>query len=86
MNFEFKSIVIPRYNDDAIEVFTENLIDYIENELNPYIFQIDAIAYESEGGESVVADFPCAVCGKNGVSQNAEFYPVGFFLLLRSRE
>lgn len=66
------------YNDDEIEVFTENLIDYIENELNPYICQIAAIAYESEGGESVVADFPCEVCGKNGVSKNADFYPVGF--------
>ena len=65
------------YNDDEIEEFTTNLVGYIENVLNPYIYQIDAIAYESKGGESVVADFPCEVCGKNGVSINADFYPVG---------
>lgn len=65
------------YNDDEIEEFTTNLVGYIENELNPYTYQIDAIAYESKGGESVVADFPCEVCGKNGVSINEDFYPVG---------
>jgi len=65
------------YNDDEIEEFTTNLIEYIENELNPYTCQIDTIAYESKGAESVVADFPCEVCGKNGVSISAKFYPIG---------
>lgn len=65
------------YQDGEVQDFTENLIDFIENELNPYTDEINAVAYESKGCESVVADFPCEVCGKNGISIKEDFYPVG---------
>lgn len=65
------------YQDEEVRDFIDNLIEYIENELNPYVAEIEAVAYESKGSDSVVADFPCEVCGKNGVSIKENFYPVG---------
>lgn len=65
------------YNDEELEEFTQGIIDVIENDLNPYIDEINAVAYESKGLESVVADFPCENCGKYGVSIREDFYPLG---------
>ena len=77
MHFRIQVYCDSEYSDDEIEKFTTDIIEYIENELNPYTCQIDAIAYESKGSESVVAEFPCEVCGKNGVSICEDFYPIG---------
>lgn len=66
------------YEDDEIEDFVKELIGYVENELNPFIEQLqeleDAV---KEGGPEPVADFPCEECGKYGVSILESFYPIG---------
>lgn len=65
------------YHDEGIEEFTTNVIGYIENELNPFICQIENNAHTSKHNESKVAEFSCDVCGRNGVSINDNFYPIG---------
>ena len=35
-------------------------------------------AYKEKGDNSAVADFPCEFCGKNGISIQEDFYPIGY--------
>jgi len=64
------------YDDSEIKEFKENLIDAINN-LNPYPDILKQLEYESKGCDSFVADFPCEQCGKNGISKNETFLPIG---------
>lgn len=67
------------YDDTEVHDFLEDLIDYIEEDLNPYVKQVAAMEYECgrHGGTSPVADFACQECGKDGVSIIEELLPIG---------
>ena len=66
-------------DDSEVEDFLETVIAYIEEDLNPYVNQVELLKYEHarHGGNSPVADFACAECGKNGVSIDENFLPIG---------
>lgn len=67
------------YDDTEVHDFLEDLIDYIEEDLNPYVKQVAAMEYECgrHGGTSPVADFACQECGKDGVSITEDLLPIG---------
>lgn len=67
------------YNDSRIPDFLEDLMVYINDELNPYLERLFSLEYEygKYGGEKPVADFVCAECGKTGVSILEDFLPIG---------
>ena len=67
------------YIDTEVHDFLEALIDYIEEDLNPYVKQVAAMEYESgrHGGTYPVADFACQECGKDGVSITEDLLPIG---------
>ena len=67
------------YDDTEVHDFLEDLISYIEEDLNPYVKQVSAMEYECgrHGGTSPVADFACQECGKDGVSITEELLPIG---------
>jgi len=67
------------YDDTEVHDFLEDLIDYIEEDLNPYVKQVAAMEYEygRHGGISPVADFACQECGKDGVSITEDLLPIG---------
>lgn len=67
------------YDDTDVHDFLEDLIDYIEEDLNPYVKQVAAMEYECgrHGGTSPVADFACQECGKDGVSITEDLLPIG---------
>ncbi len=68
-----------KYDDTEVHDFLENLIVYIEEDLNPYVKQVSAMEYEygRHGGTSPVADFACQECGKDGVSITEDLLPIG---------
>lgn len=67
------------YIDTEVHDFLEALIDYIEEDLNPYVKQVAAMEYDCgrHGGTSPVADFACQECGKDGVSITEDLLPIG---------
>ena len=67
------------YDDTEVHDFLEDLIAYIEEDLNPYVKQVSAMEYECgrHGGASPVADFACQECGKDGVSITEDLLPIG---------
>ena len=67
------------YDDTEVHDFLEDLIAYIEEDLNPYVKQVSAMEYECgrHGGTSPVADFACQECGKDGVSITEDLLPIG---------
>ena len=67
------------YDDTEVHDFLEELIAYIEEDLNPYVKQVSAMEYECgrHGGTSPVADFACQECGKDGVSITEDLLPIG---------
>ena len=67
------------YDDTEVHDFLEDLINYIEEDLNPYVKQVAAMEYECgrHGGTSPVADFACQECGKDGVSITEDLLPIG---------
>lgn len=67
------------YYNTEVHDFLEDLIDYIEEDLNPYVKQVAAMDYECgrHGGTSPVADFACQECGKDGVSITEDLLPIG---------
>lgn len=67
------------YDDTEVHDFLEDLITYIEEDLNPYVKQVSAMEYECVryGGTSPVADFACQECGKDGVSITEDLLPIG---------
>lgn len=67
------------YDDTEVHDFLEDLIAYIEEDLNPYVKQVSAMEYECgrHGGMSPVADFACQECGKDGVSITEDLLPIG---------
>lgn len=67
------------YEDEQMDEFRDQLIDYVEMKLNPLLTQLNGLEHEAvkEGGAMPVADFPCEECGKYGVSIMDSFYPVG---------
>lgn len=67
------------YYNTEVHDFLEDLIDYIEEDLNPYVKQAAAMEYECgrHGGTSPVADFACQECGKDGVSITEDLLPIG---------
>lgn len=67
------------YDDTEVHNFLEDLIEYIEEDLNPYVKQVSAMEYECgrHGGASPVADFACQECGKDGVSITEDLLPIG---------
>lgn len=67
------------YDDTEVHDFLEDLIAYIEEDLNPYVKQVSAMEYECGryGGTSPVADFACQECGKDGVSITEDLLPIG---------
>lgn len=68
-----------KYDDTEVHDFLEDLIDYIEEDLNPYVKQVSAMEYEygRHGGTPPVADFACQECGKDGVSITEDLLPIG---------
>lgn len=67
------------YDDTEVHDFLEDLIAYIEEDLNPYVKQVSAMEYECgrHGGTPPVADFACQECGKDGVSITEDLLPIG---------
>lgn len=67
------------YDETQMHNFFEDVCEYIENSLNPYIAEMEALAYEAvkDGGASPVADFACQECGRYGVSILKDFLPIG---------
>ena len=67
------------YDDTEVHDFLEDLIDYIEEDLNPYVKKVSAMEHECGryGGTSPVADFACQECGKDGVSITEDLLPIG---------
>lgn len=67
------------YDDTEVHDFLEDLIAYIEEDLNPYVKQVATMEYEHgrHGGEPPVADFPCQECGKEGVSITEYLLSIG---------
>ena len=67
------------YDDTEVHDFLEDLVDYIEEDLNPYVKQVSSMEYECgrHGGTSPVADFACQECGKDGVSITEDLLPIG---------
>ena len=67
------------YDDTEVHDFLEDLVDYIEEDLNPYVKQVATMEYECgrHGGASPVADFACQECGKDGVSITEDLLPIG---------
>lgn len=67
------------YDDSQRENFKDEVILYIEEDLNPYVRIMQSMQYESaqHGGSNPVAEFPCEECGKCGVSILEEFLPIG---------
>lgn len=67
------------YDDIEVHDFLEDLIDYIEEDLNPYVKQVSAMEYEygRHGGISPVAEFACQECGKDGVSITEDLLQIG---------
>ncbi len=65
------------YDASEIDDFRDELIDYIDEKLNPYPAELDALSYRNGGRFNIVADYACSQCGKFGVSINEEFLPVG---------
>lgn len=68
------------YDESQLNDLKSDLYAYIENELNPYIAELEALSYRygKDGGPDITADFVCEFCGKDGVSVLKEFYPVGY--------
>lgn len=67
------------YDDSKMKEFIENVIDYIDEDLNPYLKQLSSLEYECGryGDPDPVAYFACEECGNNGVSILEEFYSIG---------
>lgn len=67
------------YDDSKMKDFIENVIDYIDEDLNPYLKQLSSLEYECGryGGPDPVAYFACEECGNNGVSILEDFLPIG---------
>lgn len=67
------------YDDTGVHDFLEDLIDYIEEDLKPYVKKVSAMEYECGryGDKSPIADFACQECGKDGVSVTEELLPIG---------
>lgn len=67
------------YDESQLNDFFENVVFYIEDELNPYLKELSVLEHEygRYGGPAVVADFVCEECGKNGVSVLEDFFPIG---------
>ncbi len=67
------------YDSSQINEFFEDIISYIETEMNPYLQKLAILEFECgrNGGPEPVADFACAECGNNGVSILEEFMPIG---------
>lgn len=65
------------YNTSELVDFKEQLFEYIDEELNPYPTKLNTHVYENKGDNDWTGDFACDQCGKNGVSINEEFLPIG---------
>lgn len=67
------------YDDSKMKDFIENVIDYIDEDLNPYLKQLSSLEYECGryGGPDPVAYFACEECGNNGVSILEDFLTIG---------
>ena len=67
------------YDDSQVDEFLQELFNYIENELNPYIGELEVLKYTAvtQGDDYPVADFACEECGKLGVSISESFLPIG---------
>ena len=67
------------YNDSGVEEFIEEIINYINDNLNPLLLELSGLQHEAgvEGAPPPVADFPCEECGKYGISIIESFYPIG---------
>ncbi len=67
------------YDDTELNELKEELINYIDEKLNPYIAELHSLKYLAgkEGGFSPVAYFSCENCGQLGVSVMESFLPLG---------
>ena len=68
------------YNTEELDVFKDELKEYIKGKLNPLISKKESLEYTAitSGGAGPVADIPCMECGKYGISILEDFYPVGY--------
>lgn len=65
------------YDTTELVGFRDELFKYIDEDLNPYVAELDALVYKNKGDNSWTADFACSQCGKFGVSINEDFLPIG---------
>ena len=67
------------YHDSELHDFLEEICGYIEEQLNPYVSKMEAMAHAAakEGGQTPVADFSCEECGKCGISICEALLPIG---------
>ena len=67
------------YDHSGLSDFVEQLQNYVENDLNPFIKKLKDFEYEAAryGACEPVTEFPCIECEENGVSVMEVFYPIG---------
>ena len=65
------------YDTSELIEFKEQLFEYIDEKLNPYPAELDVHVHENKGDNDWTADFTCEQCGKNGISINEKFLPIG---------
>lgn len=65
------------YDTSELIDFKEQLFEYIDEKLNPYPAELDVHVYKNKGNNDWTADIACEQCGKNGISINDEFLPIG---------
>jgi hypothetical protein len=65
-------------DDSALEQFKKDLLDFIDDDLNPYPQELEGLSYESKGFGDYVLNSACEQCGKHGISINQSFYPIGY--------
>lgn len=61
-----------------LEGFKEDVFGFIDDDLNPYIQELEGLSYENKGNADYVLDAACEQCGKHGISVNQNFYPIGY--------
>lgn len=64
-------------DDSEFKDFRKELMEYIEEELNPMLKKL-AVYDQTNEGKQPVSDEVCYECDKKGISVMSDFYPEGF--------
>ncbi|MCQ2509443.1 MAG: hypothetical protein MJ116_03140 [Lachnospiraceae bacterium] len=65
------------YDDSELAGLGTELFDYIDDELNPYPKELEALVHRNKGDNMWTATCFCSQCGRSGISIDEEFLPRG---------